>query len=87
MLRLSASPWGELDKVINADTNKPVDLSDEKRSTPTRIELEPGKYSVTLKGPDGATTFDVKIEAGKRLPVHKDTGNVDYGQLEKEIQP
>ena len=87
VLLLSASPWGDLDKIINADTKKPVDLSDEKKSTPTRIELEPGKYFVTLNGPDGATTFEANIVAGKRLPIHKDTGNVDFGQLEKEIQP
>jgi serine/threonine-protein kinase len=87
VLLLSASPWGDLDKIINADTNKPVDLSDEKRSTPTRIELSPGKYVVTLNGPKDKTTFDVQIEAGKRVSVHKDTDNVDYGQLEKEIQP
>jgi len=86
VLLLSASPWGDLDKIINADTQKPVDLSDEKRSTPTRIELDPGKYQVTLKGPKQNTTFDVQIEAGKRLSIHKDTDNVDYGQLEKEIQ-
>jgi len=86
VLLLSASPWGDLDKIINADTNKAVDLSDEKRSTPTRIELQPGKYLVTLKGPKQDTTFDVQIEAGKRVAIHKDTDNVDYGQLEKEIQ-
>jgi len=86
VLLLSASPWGDLDKIINADTNKPVDLSDEKLSTPTRIELEPGKYHVTLKGPSHDATFDVNIEAGKRVSIHKDIENVDYGQLEKEIQ-
>jgi serine/threonine-protein kinase len=86
VLLLSASPWGDLEKIINADTNKPVDLADEKISTPTRIELEPGKYHVTLKGPKQDTVFDVQIEAGKRVAIHKDTDNVDYGQLEKEIQ-
>jgi serine/threonine protein kinase len=86
VLLLSASPWGDLDKIINADTHQPVDLSNENRSTPTRIELDPGKYQVTLKGPKENTTFDVQIEAGKRLAIHKDTDNLDLGQLEKEIQ-
>ncbi|HJW93964.1 MAG TPA: protein kinase, partial [Thermoanaerobaculia bacterium] len=88
VLLLSASPWGDLDKIINADTKKPVELSDDQRTTPTRIELQPGKYVVTLNGPnERSTTFDVQIEAGKRVAIHKDTANVDYGQLEKEIQP
>jgi hypothetical protein len=88
VLLLSASPWGDLDKIINADTKKAVDLSDEQKATPTRIELKPGNYQVTLNGPnDRSTTFDVQIEAGKRVAIHKDTANVDYGQLEKEIQP
>jgi len=87
VLLLSASPWGDLDKIINADTKKPVDLSDDQKATPTRIELKPGNYQVTLNGPnDKSTTFDVQIEAGKRVAIHKDTANVDVNELEKEIQ-
>ena len=87
MLLLSASPWGDLDKIINADTKKPVHLSEDQKATPTRIELKPGTYQVTLNGPnDKSTTFDVQIEAGKRVAIHKDTANVDVNELEKEIQ-
>jgi eukaryotic-like serine/threonine-protein kinase len=87
VLLLSASPWGDLEKIVNEDTKQPVNLSDEKRSTPTRIELQPGKYSVTMAGPAGrSSTFDVQIEAGERKPVHKDLGSVDFNELEKEMQ-
>ena len=84
-LLLSASPWGELEGIINAKDSKPVDLSDEKKSTPTRIDLEPGTYRVTLKGPDGPRTFDVQIDVGKRNPHHENFGVVDFGEIEKEM--
>ena len=62
-----------------------MDLSDEKKSTPTRIDLEPGTYRVTLKGPDGPRTFDVQIDVGKRNPHHENFGVVDFGEIVKEM--
>jgi serine/threonine protein kinase len=85
VLLLSASPWGDIEKIINEKNNKPVDLTEEKRSTPTRIELAPGKYLVTMSGPNGKTTFDVQIDAGQRLPKKVDLGGVNYDELEKEV--
>lgn len=84
-LLLSASPWGELEGIVNEKNSKPVDLSDEKKSTPTRIDLDPGTYRVTLKGPDGPRTFDVQIDVGKRNPHHENFGGVDLGEIEKEM--
>ncbi len=86
VLLLSASPWGDVEKIINTKNNKPVDLTDEKRSTPTRIELAPGKYLVTMSGPTGQKTFDVQIDAGKRVPKTVDLGGVNYDELEKEVK-
>jgi serine/threonine protein kinase len=83
-LLLSASPWGELEKIVSSD-NKAVDLSDDKRSTPTRIDLDPGRYTVTLNGPKGPETFDVEIKAGEKLGKHETLGAVDYNELEKEM--
>jgi len=87
-LLLSAAPWGELDKIVD-DKGKPVDLtelSDEKRSTPTRIDLEPGTYMVTVTGPNHTTqTMNVNIEAGKQLRQTFNLGNVNYEELEKEL--
>jgi serine/threonine-protein kinase len=85
VLLLSASPWGDIEKIVNEKNNTPVDLTDEKRSTPTRIELAPGKYLVTMSGPNGKTTFDVQIDAGQRVPKKVDLGGVNYDELEKEV--
>ena len=85
VLLLSASPWGDVEKIVD-EKGMLVDLSEEKRSTPTRIELAPGKYSVTLAGPVRKETFDVQIAAGRRLPISKNLGSVDINELEKEVQ-
>ena len=87
ILLLSASPWGDIEKIVNRENQKAVDLSDEKRSTPTAIELDPGKYTVTVRGPDATKTVDVDIEAGKRKRMTVNTANVNYDELEKEMKP
>ncbi|PYQ61357.1 MAG: hypothetical protein DMF58_05260 [Acidobacteria bacterium] len=84
-LLLSASPWGDIDQIVNEKSKKQVDLSDEKKSTPTRIDLAPGKYLVTMSGPNGKTTFDVQIDAGKKVPKAVDLGGVNFDELEKEV--
>ena len=84
-LLLSASPYGEIEKIVSADGNQSVDLSDEKKSTPTRIELDPGKYLVTVNSPDGKqATIDVNIQPGKATRA-KVPGSVDLDQLEKDM--
>lgn len=88
VLLLSAAPWGDIEKIVKSDDQKPVDLSEEKRSTPTRIELQPGKYLVTVNSPAGAQTIDVNIEAGKQ--TRKTIGALGPDQLndlEKEVNP
>jgi serine/threonine-protein kinase len=85
VLLLSASPWGDVEKIVD-EKGMQVDLSEEKRSTPTRIELAPGKYSVTMAGPLRKETFEVEIAAGRRLPIRKNLGSVDLNELEKEVQ-
>jgi eukaryotic-like serine/threonine-protein kinase len=84
-LLLSASPYGELETIID-DQGKPVDLTDDKLSTPTRIDLEPGKYVVTVSGPNGTKqTVDVNVEAGKRTRKTFDLERVNFEDLEKEV--
>ena len=86
VLLLSASPWGDLEKIVNTGSNQAIDLSEKQRSTPTRIELEPGKYLVTVNGPNGKqATVDVNIEAGKPTRKTVPMGDVDYDQLEREM--
>jgi len=51
-LLLSAAPWGDIEKIVGSD-QKSVALSDDESSTPARIDLAPGNYTVTLAGPNG----------------------------------
>jgi serine/threonine protein kinase len=84
-LLLSASPWGELEKIVD-DKGKTIDLTDEKKDMPTRIDLQPGHYTVTVAGPNGKKqTVPVDIEAGKRNRQVIKTGNVNFEELEKEV--
>jgi eukaryotic-like serine/threonine-protein kinase len=85
VLLLSASPWGELEKIVD-EKGKSIDLTDDKKSTPTRIELEPGKYAVTVAGPNGkAQTMNVQIEAGKPVKRMFDLESVNFDELEREV--
>jgi hypothetical protein len=84
VLLLSASPWGDVEKIVNASDQKEVPLEGD-TSTPTRIQLAPGKYLVTLSGPSGKTTVDVQIDAGKPTAKKVDMGGVNLDELEKEV--
>lgn len=85
VLLLSASPWGDLQKIVSANDQKSVPLGDD-LSTPARIDLAPGKYNVTVSGPVGSPqTVEVNIEAGKKTPQHVDFKNVDMDSLVNEI--
>jgi hypothetical protein len=85
-LLLSASPWGELDRIIDKSDQSEIPLTSEKRSTPTRIELKPGAYDVTLAGPSGETkTVSVQIQEGKTLEQHVPMSDVDFDALTQEV--
>lgn len=84
VLLLSASPWGDLEKIVNASNQKPV-MFPEGLSTPARIELEAGRYLVTVKGPNGTQTVDVNIEAGKSTRKIIETGEIDFDELQKVV--
>jgi serine/threonine-protein kinase len=86
VLLLSAAPWGDIDKIVNQSNQQPVALSDDDRSTPARIELAPGKYTVTMSGPAGKqTTIDVQVEPGKQTAKSVNLGDVNFDELEKEV--
>ncbi|HUP59911.1 MAG TPA: serine/threonine-protein kinase [Thermoanaerobaculia bacterium] len=85
VLLLSASPWGDLEKIVNKNDQREVALKADDRSTPARIALEPGVYSVTLAGPTTTKTVDVQINAGKPTTKHIDLGGVDYDNLAAEV--
>jgi len=83
-LLLSASPWGDVEKIVNAKDNSAVPLPVD-TSTPARIDLKPGTYKVTIAGPSGTKDVNVEIEAGKRTPQHVNMGNVNVDDLAKEM--
>jgi serine/threonine-protein kinase len=85
VLLLSASPYADLEKIVSKGDQKEVALLEDHRSTPTRIELPPGDYSVTLSGPKGRETVDVNIKAGAPTRKIVNMGDVDYDALAKEL--
>jgi serine/threonine protein kinase len=86
VLLLSASPWGNIDKIVNAKDQSKVDLPTDASSTPARIELAPGKYLVTISGINGTRqTINVDIRAGQPTTQKVDMGRVDIENLIKEM--
>ncbi len=85
MLLLWASPWGDLEKIVNKRDDKAIKLTEEMRDMPTRIALDPGTYKVTLSGPQGEQTVDVSIEAGKPTKKIIQTAPVNYDELTREV--
>jgi hypothetical protein len=85
VLLLSATPWGDIEKIINTSNQQVVQLSDEDRSTPKRLDLDPGNYAITLKGPNKSETINVEIEAGKIERKTVAIGTVNYDELAREV--
>jgi serine/threonine-protein kinase len=85
VLLLSASPWGELDRIVSKSDQKEVPLTADDRDVPSRILLEPGQYSVTVNGPQGPQTVDVEIRSGQPTRRNVETGTVDLNELENEL--
>jgi serine/threonine protein kinase len=85
VLLLSASPWGELDKIVD-DKGKSIDITDEDKSTPTSIKLDPGNYSVTMSDTKGKSqTMTITVEPGKQVKKRFDFDPVNFDELEKEV--
>jgi len=85
LLLLSATPWGELDKIVD-DKGKSIDITDDDKSTPTSIELDPGKYMVTMSNPNGKSqTMSITVEAGQHVKKRFDFEPVNFDELEKEV--
>jgi hypothetical protein len=85
-LLLSATPWGDIDKIVDQRNQQQIALKEDDRSTPARIDLAPGKYFVTMSGPAGkTTTFDVQVDAGRTVSKTVNLGDVNFDELEKEV--
>jgi len=85
VLLLSASPWGELDKIVD-DKGKSIDITDDDKSTPTSIQLDPGKYTVAMSDTKGKSqTMSVTVEAGQHVKKRFDFDPVNFDELQKEV--
>jgi hypothetical protein len=89
VLLLSASPWGDIDRIVSTKDNSEIPLNEKlgrNRSTPARIELPPGDYSITLKDEQGRPkTERVTVEGGKQTRHRVDMGDVNYDELYREV--
>ena len=82
-LLLSASPYADIERIIG-DGGKSFPLPEDP-STPIRLDLPPGRYTVTLRANDVKKDIAVDIEAGKRTPQRVDMSKVDIESLAKEM--
>jgi hypothetical protein len=85
LLLLSAAPWGELDRIVSKSDQKEVPLTADDREIPSRIRLQQGEYTITVNGPQGSQTMDVRITAGQSTRTRVNTGDVDLNELEREM--
>jgi eukaryotic-like serine/threonine-protein kinase len=85
VLLLSATPWGDLDKIVNTSNKQEITLEEELRSTPARITLAPGQYDVTLRGPEGPKTVSVQISEGKQTRKNIPMNDLNLDELTKEM--
>jgi serine/threonine protein kinase len=85
LLLLSASPWGDIDRIVSTKDNKEFAVADD-LSTPARITLPPGQYDITLVDETGRPkTVVVTVEGGKPTRHRVDMGAVNYDELYREV--
>jgi serine/threonine-protein kinase len=83
LLLLSATPWGDIEKIVNKSDQSVVSLTDD--STPARIELPPGRYIVTLSNEKGTKTAEVTVRAGQQTRQVVPMGDLDYDDITREV--
>jgi serine/threonine protein kinase len=85
LLLLSATPWGDIDRIVDTSNNKEIAVADD-LSTPARIELAPGNYDITLlDGTGRPKTVAVTVEGGRPTKRVIDLGKVNYDELYREV--
>jgi len=81
---LLTSPFGEMAKIVNVDTNKEVTLSD--NVVPLRKKLPPGKYRILLSDSEGGQeTEEVTLAAGQVREIKSKPNRVDTQKMTEEI--
>ncbi len=86
-LLLTSTPYGELERIVNTETNQPVTLSDlEDRSVPLRVPLDPGKYEVVVSDRHGNERKEIAtIQAGDVSRVHTEFRKPDLDRMVDDI--
>jgi serine/threonine protein kinase len=84
VLLLSATPWGDIDRIVSNKDQRTVPL-DNDLSTPARIPLAPGDYTITLVGEKGPKTIGVTVASGKTTRHRVDMDTVNYDELTQEV--
>jgi hypothetical protein len=85
LLLLSATPWGDIDKIVSTKDNKEIAVAED-LSTPARIALAPGQYDITLVDESGRPkTIAITVEGGKPTRHRVDMGTVNYDELYREV--
>ena len=85
LLLLSASPWADIDSIVNSSNKRPIDLGDI-RSTPVSIKLPPGQYDVTLVDETGQKKVEaVTVQSGRPTRHKVDMRSVNYDELYREV--
>jgi hypothetical protein len=86
LLLLSATPWADIDKIVNTKDDTEVPLTSDLSSTPAAIPLKPGEYSITLlDSSQQPKTITVTVEGGKPTRHRVDLGKVNYDELYREV--
>lgn len=85
VLLLSASPWGEIERIVSKGDQKEVPLQPDALATPTAIKLAAGDYLVTLSGEEGTQTIDVQIQAGKQTQKNVRMRDLNFDELTQEV--
>jgi serine/threonine-protein kinase len=85
VLLLSATPWGDIDRIVENNSQKEITLPGDV-STPARLELAPGDYTITLVGDKGPKTVAVKVESGRSTRHRVDMDTVNYDELTQEMK-
>ncbi|HEX2060384.1 MAG TPA: serine/threonine-protein kinase [Thermoanaerobaculia bacterium] len=83
VLLLSASPWGDIERIVSKNDQRVIPIEEE--STPARIKLPPGDYTVTLRDNDGSKTIDVRVAAGRPTPQHVQMDDLDLDDITREV--
>lgn len=84
LLLLSASPWADINSIVNTSDNKAVPFAE--RSTPAAIPLAPGAYEITLVDDQGRSKKEqVTVQSGKPTRLKVDMGTVNFDELYREV--